>query len=284
MPDPDPKLIEAIAFFEQMLQTMPDDRTSLEFLSVAYEQTGQIDKHRDCLIRLADCLVKEKDFEHAQSIVQRLSAFSDYAPARAAVERVTERIQSQILEETAAAPEVGGAPEKSAGVAPAPGMYQDAGLEVHALSRAASSAEMELVWYWKDHGFLTKELCMDVLHVLTENQITDHPILVSALALLDEQHPEYTELVMEKMQRDSGVPTFPLELFEVQPKAVETLSPVFIHVRGVLPFSLLGNEVLVAVLNPLNKALQEEVVARAGKPCHFFFAHPRTWQEMAKKI
>jgi len=125
---------------------------------------------------------------------------------------------------------------------------------------------------------------MDILHVLTESQITDHPMLVSALALLDEQHPEYTEQVMEKMQRDSGVPPIPLELFEVQPKAVEALSPVFIHVRGVLPFALLGNEVLVAVLNPLNKALQEEIVARSGKACHFFFAHPRMWQEVARKL
>ena len=282
MAELDQKLVEAIAFFEQMLQTMPEDRTSLEFLSVAYEQTGQFEKHRDCLVRLSDCLVREKDFEHAQSIAQRLSAFSDYEPARAAVERVAESVQNQILKETVASSSVTGGLEKP--MRPAVGVYQDAGLEVHALSRTASSAEMELVWYWKDHNFLPKELCMDILHVLTESQITDHPMLVSALALLDEQHPEYTEQVMEKMQRDSGVPPIPLELFEVQPKAVEALSPVFIHVRGVLPFALLGNEVLVAVLNPLNKALQEEIVARSGKACHFFFAHPRMWQEVARKL
>jgi len=36
-----PKLGEAVEFFEKMLETMPGDRTSLEFLSVAYEQMGQ---------------------------------------------------------------------------------------------------------------------------------------------------------------------------------------------------------------------------------------------------
>jgi len=282
MAEQDQKLVEAIAFFEQMLQTMPEDRTSLEFLSVAYEQTDQFEKHRDCLVRLADCLVREKDYEHAQSIAQRLSAFPEYGPARAAVERVAESVQSQILKETAALASGMGGTEKPTSAAG--GVCRDAGVEVHALSRAASSAEMELVWYWKEHDFLPKELCMDILHVLTENQITDHPLLVSALALLDEQHSEYTEQVMEKMQQECGVPPIPLELFEIQPKAVEVLSPVFIHVRGALPFALLGDEVLIAVLNPLNKTLQEEIVTRAGKPCHFFFAHPHMWQEIVKKI
>ena len=41
MEEPQRNISEAIAFFEQMLQTLPGDRTSLEFLTVAYEQTGQ---------------------------------------------------------------------------------------------------------------------------------------------------------------------------------------------------------------------------------------------------
>jgi hypothetical protein len=51
-----------------------------------------------------------------------------------------------------------------------------------------------------------------------------------------------------------------------------------------LPFAFLGGELLVAVLNPLNAALREEVVARAGRPCHFFFAHPRVWQQVAQSV
>ena len=283
MAEPDAKMTEAIAFFEQMLQTMPDDRTSLEFLSVAYEQTGQKDKHLECLIRLADCLLHEKDYDNAQSIALRLSAFTDDAPARAAVERVTESVQRQILKETVE-PSKGGGAGAEASAASAAGVYQDAGLDIHALSHAASAAEMELVWYLKEHNLLPKEESLDLLHVLTENRVTDQPLLISALALLDEKHPELTERLMEEMQRASEMPPIPLELFDVQAAAAELLSHAFIHVRGALPFALLGGEVLVAVLNPLNKALQEEVAARVGKPCHFFFAHPRTWQEVAKRV
>ena len=157
-------------------------------------------------------------------------------------------------------------------------------MEIHALSRSASAAEMELVWSWKEHEYLPKEICMDLLHILTERPATDHAVLISALALLDELHPELTEHLMEELQCASEMPPLPLELFELQPAAMQVLSPNFVHIKGVLPFALLGDEVLVAVLNPLNRALQEETAARAGKPCHFFFVHPRVWQQVAQNV
>ncbi len=285
MAEPEAKMTEAIAFFEKMLQTMPGDRTSLEFLSVAYEQTGQLEKRRDCLVRLADTLLHEKDYDNAQVIASYLSAFTDYPPARAAVERVADMVQGQILESQFRRDVQGagtGAAEDSG--QPAVHDFKDSGLEINAVSRSASTAEMDLVWLWKEREFLPKELCMDVLHILTERPVTDTPLLISALALLDEQHPELTEQVMEAMQRASEIPPIPLELFEVTPAAASSLASVFVHVRGVLPFALLGGEALVAVLNPLNPALLEETVARIGRPCHFFFAHPRAWQQAATKV
>ena len=284
MAEADPKFEEAIGFFEQMLQTMPGDRTSLEFLSVAYEQTGQSEKRRDCLIRLADCLLQEKDYDNAQTIAGYLSSFTDYPPARAAVERVVEQIQGQVVKsEIHRAVQGMGGPSKPDG-APTVAAFQDVAVEVQALSRAAATAEMDLVWFWKEHEFLPKDVCMDVLHILTEHPVTDHPVLISALALLDEQHAELTERLMEAMQRASEMPPIPIELFEVQSAASQLLAPAFIHVKGALPFAVFGNEVLVAVLNPMNKELQAEVAARIGKPCHFFFAHPKAWLTAAEKI
>ena len=288
MAEQEQKMSEAIAFFEQMLQTMPDDRTSLEFLSVAYEQTGQTEKRRDCLIRLADTLLREKDYDNAQVIAGYLSAFTDDPGARAAVERVAELVQGQILKSEFQREVAGLAGAVSGAAAEVPGSglpsFQETGVEVHALSCSASAAEMDLVWLWKENEFLPKETCMDVLHVLTERPVTDTPVLISALALLDEQHPELTERVMESMHRLSEVPPLPIELFEPQPEAVALLPQVFIHVMGVLPFALLGGEVLVAVLNPLNRDLQAEVSARIGKPCHFYLVHPKMWQHVFSKI
>lgn len=284
MGDVDPKMHEAIGFFEQMLQTMPGDRTSLEFLAVAYEQSGQGEKRRECLIRLADTLLQEKDYDNAQVIAGYLSAFMDYPPARAAVERVAEQIQSQVLE-GANRREIQGV---RGAATTAPGQTSavsyDAGSDVHALSHSAAAAEMDLVWLWKDREFLPKEVCMDVMHVLTDRPVTDRPLLVSAFALLDEKHPEWTERLMDAMQRASELPPIPIELFEVQPAAAKLLDPAVVQIKGVLPFALLGDEVLVAVLNPLNAELQDEVAARVNKRCHFFLAHPKAWSMAAEKI
>ena len=285
MAESDPKMIEAIAFFENMLQTMPDDRTSLEFLVVAYEQTGQAEKRRDCLIRLSDTLLVEKDYDNAQVIAGYLSAYANFPPARAAVERVAEMIQGQIVKSQYHREMQGLGVRMPAGPGePAANAAHDLGLEVHALSRSASTAEMDLVWLWKDREYLPKELCMDVLHVLTARPVSDTPSLISALALLDEQHPELTEQVMVAMQRASDMPPIPLDLFEVSPAASSLLASAFVQVRGVLPFALLGEEALVAVLNPLNPDLQEETAARMGRPCHFFFAHPQAWRLAAEKV
>ena len=67
----DPKLEEGIAYFEKMLQVMPDDRTTLEFLCVAYGQIGEPVKQRKALISLAGVLLKEKDLESLKSLMQR---------------------------------------------------------------------------------------------------------------------------------------------------------------------------------------------------------------------
>ncbi|MDD4101303.1 MAG: hypothetical protein PHU80_01560 [Kiritimatiellae bacterium] len=282
MAETDQKIQEAIGFFEQMLLSMPGDRTSLEFLAVAYEQTGQADKRRDCLIKLAETLLIEKDYDNAQIIAGHLSAFADYPPAQAAVARVFEEVQGQILKSQFRKD----VEDMGAGAARdvAEGAPQDSGLAVHALSRSAAAAEMDLVWLWKERDYLPKEMCMDVLHVLTDRPVTDTPMLISALALLDEQHPEMTDALMESMQKDSEMPAIPIELFEPSPAAARILPTVFVQVKGVVSFALVSGEALVAVLNPFNKALFDEIIELAGRPCHFFLAHPRTMAPVFEKL
>ena len=71
------KLLEGIAYFEKMLKVMPGDRTTLEFLSVAYEQLGDAEKQRISLIQLGEALLREKDLEAAGAIGERLANFKE---------------------------------------------------------------------------------------------------------------------------------------------------------------------------------------------------------------
>ena len=81
------KLLEGIAYFEKMLKVMPGDRTTLEFLSVAYEQLGDLEKQRVALIQLAESLLSEKDYEAADAIGERLAVFAE-ADAQDMVRRI----------------------------------------------------------------------------------------------------------------------------------------------------------------------------------------------------
>lgn len=270
----DPKMTEAIAFFEDMLQTMPKDRTALEFLAVAYEQTKQKEKRRDILVRLVDVLLMESAFKNAKAIAEHLKAFPDHIPAMLAIERVAALAELEAESEALQAAE--GSGQETALKPAKPTKEWPTG--VHSISHAGASAEMDLVWFWHDNAFISKELCMDVMNALTDRPMTDAPLLISALALLDEAHPEYTDPVMENMQRLSNVPPIPMDVFEPTPAALKTLPRTFCQVRGVLPFGLMANELLVALLNPINEDLKKEILDRSGRTCHFFLAHPKSWQ------
>ena len=57
----DARLAEGVAYFEQMLQLMPEDRVTLEFLVVAYEQLGRHEDGQKALVSLTKILIKEHD-------------------------------------------------------------------------------------------------------------------------------------------------------------------------------------------------------------------------------
>jgi hypothetical protein len=274
-------MTEAIAFFEDMLQTMPKDRTALEFLAVAYEQTKQNDKRRDILVRLVDVLLMENDYKNAKAIASRLKVFHDHMPSMLAVERVAAMTE---LEDENESPSQAGISSSQGSVFTPKKPTKEWPIDVHSISHTSASAEMDLVWHWHDHEVLPKELCMDIMNALTERPVTDTPLLISAMAILDEQHPEYTDPTMEKIQKTSNMPAIPMELFEPTPAALQTLPRVFCHIKGALPFSLMGNELLVALLNPMNEELKQEIQDRAGRVCHFFLTHPKSWQMVFDKI
>ena len=78
----DARLAEGVAYFEQMLQLMPEDRVTLEFLVVAYEQ---LDRHEDAqkaLVSLTKILIKERDNAALEGLLPRLEE-SDYPEAKA---------------------------------------------------------------------------------------------------------------------------------------------------------------------------------------------------------
>jgi tetratricopeptide (TPR) repeat protein len=284
MTQDDAKLKEAISFFEQMLQTIPDDRTSLEFLAVAYKKSGEADKRLPVLLRLSEALLKDKDYDKASQIAEALSSYPDDPAARRAVTRIAEVVQSQLLKtqfHREIQEGIAGAPIPGI---PVPAALGDSALDVQAFSRSAAATEMDLVWLWKERGWLAPEKCTEALRVLTERPVSDVPVLISALAWVFQTHPEDTDKLMASMQEASNLPFIPLERLECSREASALLPSAFVQIKGVMPFAVMAGEALVALLNPLSQPLQDEIRERAKCPCHFYFSHPKAWQELAQKV
>ena len=73
----DARLAEGVSYFEQMLEIMPEDRTTLEFLVVAYEQLGEPEKGQKALRDLAQLLIKERDIAALTGLIPRMEASED---------------------------------------------------------------------------------------------------------------------------------------------------------------------------------------------------------------
>ncbi|MFA7174498.1 MAG: hypothetical protein WC340_14030 [Kiritimatiellia bacterium] len=279
MKEKDPEITEAIKFFETMLESMPGDRTSLEFLAVAYDQAGAMDKRRRCLIDLVGALLRDRDFEKAKMIATHLKAFPDDSEARAAVAQAEQVLtQEEFNKEQKPQPQYEGLPLEAEddGSLSIP----DPMIKVHAYSRAALAAEMDLVWLLKDKEIVSKEIGEELIRELSEFPVVDTPQLISAMAFLDDKHPECTESVMYELQRLSNMPAIPLELFDYEGLVLTGITAAYVHVRGVVPFAMMAQDFLIGVMNPLDKALQADIASRLGATCHFFLVHPRTCQQI----
>ena len=271
----DPKLEEGIAYFEKMLQVMPEDRTTLEFLCVAYGQINEPQKQRKALISLADVLLKEKDLESADRIAERLALYRE-ADAQATVLRIraAHGLGMGLGPATAEPhPHDEAAHEASAG-----GNPQTAAVHL------AIKAEKELVQTLVARKVLDETGADDVLNRLTELASAPGCFLVSALSILEKENTATGEMAVAVLADEANTPPIPLEIFNIQDELVQMLPESIVRVRGVLPFAKLGDTLLIATLNPLDASLKHQVEGSVGCPCRFYLAHPRTMEELLDRL
>ena len=70
----------AIAAFEQIVETIPNARVSLEALSHAYQQVGDLSRARDYLSRLVNVVIEEQDRSAVEMLRDRMVALAASDP------------------------------------------------------------------------------------------------------------------------------------------------------------------------------------------------------------
>ena len=249
----DARLAEGVAYFEKMLQLMPEDRVTLEFLVVAYEQLGRHEDGQKALVSLAKILIKEHDVAALEGLLPRLEE-SDYPVAKALAFKVKTL------------------------VAPAPDLTPEAPKEltedevIESVSAAAVTAETKLIDELVDGKIISDEDA-DHLRIQVEATPTHGQVfLVSALQILEKENPTVLERCIAHLADRHVAPPVPLAAFE-PPKSLVSQFPAFaLRIRGAVPFATVGKDALVAVLNPADEQLRAELSAVA--PCRFYLAMP----------
>ena len=263
----DPKLEEGIAYFEKMLQLTPDDRVTLQFLCVAYGQIGQLDKQRRALVSYAGVLLKEKDFEAAEKLIEQLENFTE-PDARAAVLRIR---AAQRPKQVAELP-------KGDAATPATGNKTTTAVYI------AIKAEKKLARHLVERKVISEADADAIQDRLTALADVPGCFLVSTLSEIEKENTATAEAAAASLADETGTPPVPIEAYNIDNDLAQTLPDSIVRVRGVLPFAKIGNTLLVATLNPFDDALRQQVESAAGSPCRFFLANPRTMETTLDRI
>ena len=279
------KLLEGIAYFEKMLKVMPGDRTTLEFLSVAYEQLGDAEKQRTALIQLADALLREKDYDAAEAIGERLGGFAE-SDAQDMVRRI-KSARNPVQLKAVVRPGLGAQPMRTvvrpAGVKPEQPVSDEGGVSLAQVVLSAVKAEAALIRDLYAKNVVDASAAEVVQRHLGGLPEATRPFLVSALAILEKESGGMGEKAAVYMADAASAPPIPLQAFMPSAALVKQLPEEIVRVRGAVPFGRLGDTLLVAVLNPLDTAFHAEVERLAGCPCRFFLADPHTTEDFLEK-
>jgi len=256
------EVMSAIAGFEQILEAIPNEKGSLEALAHAYAQIGETDRAKEYLLRLADVLVTESDVDGALALKTELEAYADQDPA---VGNLIGRIDDLSAMR---------GPETVTPRAPS----------VDVSTEFNMAEELSFAWTLLQANELTQEEYASVVQDLTEMCAQESIATISVFHVIENRGFNNLERIIAFVSRECGAPIIALSSFDLQNVAVASLPMDFMLRRGAMVFELIGEDALVVVMNPYDKALRNDVESITGRKCHFYTALPSEFDQALDKI
>jgi len=259
------QLEQVVETLEQILEVMPEDYFTLHTLYETFIKLEQPEKAFEYLARLADFATRSKNEEGVTFALQQYEALEDPGP-----EVEGRKIQLRTLRAELA------------------GELTDETLEVEGEAPAVAQdieAEMALAWDLYQEEQLTQDEYSNVLHDLTEMSSRAVGVPVTVLHVLHDRQFSRFERLMTHLCNKSGIPIISLTSYEENDDFNEALPLDFMTRRGVLPFAGIGDDLLVAVLNPFDKMLVSKAEeASGGKRCHPYLVSPSEYDRRLAQI
>lgn len=261
----------AIAAFEQIVETIPDDRVSLEALSHAYEQVGDLARSRDYLVKLVNVVIKENDRDAAALLRERMAQHT----ADPAIQKADEQLEALLSS---------GKPIREFEIPSEEVTRETRKTEETERRSAHVAAELAFAWTLFEAKQLNQEEYAQIAQDLSDITTSHTPVTLSVLHVLHDRGNRNLDYVITYAARDSGTPIIPLSLFDVQPSTFELLPREFVVSYGAMVFDLMGKDALAVILNPYNKSLRSQVEQQVGKRCHFFMTTPADFDAALEKL
>lgn len=242
--------LQAITAFEQILEVMPNDLFALEALHDAYLANGDTESAFKHLRHIAELVKHERDKETLTRISDKLLFLGSEFPiatqlASELQERVSDLGDQSNAEQTTAAEDQD---EFEPGIGP----------------------EIALAWKLFEDNQISKDDYTNITNDLTEMSSKDVDVPISVIHVLYDRGLNNTEKIISYISKKGKTPLISLNNFEIQMPAVKMLSLKFINKLGALPFDFIGEDLMVAVLNPFDKELQKKVSDHSRRDCHFY--------------
>lgn len=261
----------AISAFEQILQAIPKDRGSLEVLSHAYEQIGDHTRARDYTIRLAEVLLEEGDAGAVSDALERVRA---HAAEDDSLQELVNRMEAFAGKGEAAAQE----PEPSAGDKDAAGERNAPPLDFDI------STELSFAWSLLEDNMLTQEEYSAVVQDLSEMSASESGGTVSVMHVLEARGFRGLPRLMAHVAKKYDTPIIALSSFEFQIDTMRLLPAGFVEKRGAAIFEVMGGDALVAILNPVDHKLRQDVQKAANRKCHFYLTTPQEFDHAVSQL
>jgi hypothetical protein len=288
----------AILACEQIVEAMPTDRHSLRTLSNAYEQVGDLVKSQEYMIRLAEVVLAEQDAAAAVEMQKRLAKFSDdesmleliaslraLSPADALAEADDLSVPARDLEiiTDSPAPREGAVPASSRSrSSTTTRRVRTAGKEP--VAGVNLPEEIALAWSLHEDGVINEEEYTYIVEDLTRLSGGDTELTISVFHVLGDRQSPGLEKALTTAAAAHGTPIIALSSFLITRATAQLLSQEFMIRRGVIPYEVMGNRVLVAIMNPLDKKLRKDVEQAIGLDCFFYLVAPAEFDEALTRI
>lgn len=260
------ELEQNVVMLEQILEVMPDDVFTLRTLYETFLKLAQPERALETLDRLGEKSQQLKNEEMVSFVINQYKSVADGSP----------EIQARITALEGGADGSGPAP-----VADVPASSGAASLAE--TDDGDIEAEMSLAWDLFQDEQLTQEEYSSVLRDLTEVSSKNVGVPTTVLHVLNDQHFSRFERLMTHLCQKSHVPIMDLSRFEEKDEILKLLPADFCGQHGALPFGEVGEDLMLAILNPFDRDVVKKAENLLGRTCHPYLVMPSQYDQWLMK-